>query len=170
MMQFLTPGFLCCRYPLHRATDKHTQKEHMFVHFSTVWECLIPCNQTLPALGSGYRGWPWVWGAVFVFPSDKPIKPHSSERLRLSIDHLPRENSLVHPELVLAPIVSTQWVGTVVSPFLLPAEGELSPSHGEEQRAPSLPPALPSAVGRATLSAGCWQLLMTSFTAIFTEL
>lgn len=60
------------------------------------------------------------------FPSGKSIKLHLSQCLRLSIDHLSRENSLVQPELVLAQIMSIQWFGTVVSPFLLPAEGELS--------------------------------------------
>lgn len=71
-MPFLNPGFLCCWYPQHRAVDKHTPKEQMFVYFSIVWECLIPCNPNTDC------SWQWVPGlalglgsCVCFSPSDK---------------------------------------------------------------------------------------------------
>ena len=61
-------------------------------------------------------------------PSDEAIKLQSSQALRPSgcIDPVPRENSLVHLELVLAQIMSTWQSETIVSPFLLPEERELA--------------------------------------------
>lgn len=65
------------------------------------------------------------WVAVFFFfPSDKTIELHYSQCLRPSTGHVSSEKSFVHLELLFAQIMSTQWIGTIVSPFLLPAEGE----------------------------------------------